>query len=314
MSNGSRSSRFLTLEGQFESSVLGTFKIIRGFANLKELAEISVPYEMERAQDGMVVGQQRQLDVQHAESIKRYLENGDQRFLPEIILSIRTTLREELNEELRPIGVSSTGDDGIAIARAWKSEKMRVHRVKIDRQRLEEIKSHKLIRRVDGNHRLAYAGNLADDARLPSKYLASFCLLLLGPTGEGSDDYSESLIFHTINNTALPLESEHALKLILGQNEAYDMTPEREFAYSPELHFTRLMRDGLLGLPEPAQSRLGDHPLTYLRGAAGSVLDIDPSIAFDLQNLESYSQNLLAVALQSRFLYRASSTRLEENP
>jgi hypothetical protein len=38
-----RSARYLTFEGQFESSVLGTFRIIRGFANLQDLAEISVP-------------------------------------------------------------------------------------------------------------------------------------------------------------------------------------------------------------------------------------------------------------------------------
>ena len=85
-------------------------------------------------------------------------------------------------------------------------------------------------------------------------------MVLLGPPGEDADDYSESLIFHTINSTALPLESEHAFNLILGQNAAYDMTPEKEFGYSPDLHFTRLMRDGLLRLPQPAQSRLGIIP------------------------------------------------------
>jgi hypothetical protein len=44
-----QSARYLTFEGQFESSVLGTFRIIRGFANLKDLAEVSVPYKMEDA-------------------------------------------------------------------------------------------------------------------------------------------------------------------------------------------------------------------------------------------------------------------------
>ena len=72
-----RTSRYLTFEGQFESSVLGTFRIIRGFANLQDLAAISVPYVMEDAGDGAEVkGQQRQLDPQHAERIKRYLESG----------------------------------------------------------------------------------------------------------------------------------------------------------------------------------------------------------------------------------------------
>ena len=38
------SPRYIKFEGQFESNVLGTSRIIRGFANLKDLAEISVPY------------------------------------------------------------------------------------------------------------------------------------------------------------------------------------------------------------------------------------------------------------------------------
>src|SRR5581483_592255 len=133
-----------------------------------------------------------------------------------------------------------------------------------------------------------------DEASLPTKYLASFCMVLLGPPGEAADDYSESLIFHTINSTALPLESEHALKLILGQHRDYDMQPSQEFAYSPDLHFTRLLRDGFLKLPEPAQSRLGGRPLTSLRAAVRGLLEMDPSIATSLNTLNQYSRELLA--------------------
>jgi nucleoside 2-deoxyribosyltransferase len=116
----------------------------------------------------------------------------------------------------------------------------------------------------------------------------------LGPVSDASDDYSESLIFHTINSTALPLESEHALKLILGQRAVDNMTPEREFAYSPDLHFTRLLRDGLLKLPEPAQARLGNRPLTSLRAAVRGLLEMDRSVAKDLPTLQNYSKALLA--------------------
>jgi hypothetical protein len=129
-----RGARYLTFEGQFESSVLGRFRIVRGFANLQDLAEISVPYEMEDGNGAEVKGQQRQLDPQHAERIKRYLESGDQCFLPEVILSIRTNLTEELDETQNPIGVKSAGDeDGIGISRAWKSRNIRVHRITVDR-------------------------------------------------------------------------------------------------------------------------------------------------------------------------------------
>jgi hypothetical protein len=291
-----RTSRYLTFEGQFESSVLGTFRIIRGFANLQDLAAISVPYIMKDAGDAAEVqGQQRTLDPEHAERIKRYLESGEQRFLPEVILSIRASLTDELDKTQKPIGVKSTGSqDGIEISRAWKSQNIRVHRVRIDRDKLPELLALKVIRRVDGNHRLALAESLKADPSLLTKYLAPFCILLLGPTGDTADDYSESLIFHTINSTALPLESEHALKLILGQHSDYDMAPDKEFVFSPDLHFTRLLRDGLLKLPEPAQSRLGARPLTSLRSAVRGLLEIDPSVTKDLPTLKKYSKALLA--------------------
>ena len=291
-----RSPSYVTFDGQFESSVLGTFRIIRGFANLQDLAEISVPYEMEEDGKGAEVkGQQRKLNPQHAERIKRYLESGERRFLPEVILSIRTELADELDLTSKPIGIKTASEEnGIGIERVWKSKYMRVHRVSIDRAKLSDIQARKLIRRVDGNHRLALADTLKDDPSLLTKYLAPFCMVLLGPSGDAADDYSESLIFHTINSTALPLESEHALKLILGQKPAYDMTPEKEFAFSPDLHFTRLLNDGLQKLSKPAQMRLGCRPLTSLRGAVRGLLDMDPTIAKDLPALTQYSRALLA--------------------
>ncbi len=292
----SRTAKYLTFEGQFESSVLGTFRIIRGFANLKDLAEISVAYEMETSsKEGEVVGQQRTLSPGHAEGIRRYLESGSRRFLPEVVLSIRTALTEEFDQTSKPIGVISvSASDGISISRAWKSRNIRVHRIWVERKKLAEIREKKLIRRVDGNHRLALASQLQEDTRIPKKYLAPFCILLLGPAGEAADDYSESLIFHTINSTALPLEPEHALRLILGQSAGYDMTPEDEFKYSPDLHFTRLLRDGLLKLSEPAQARLGNRPLTSLRGAVRGLLDMDANVAKNLPTLVKHSKDILA--------------------
>ena len=288
-------SRYILLEGHFESRVLGAFDLIRGFANLKDLAEVSVAYEMEEGGGvGPIRGQQRQIDPAHAERIRRYLEDGDQRFLPEVILSVRTNLSIEIDRELKSIGVVTDGDDGIRIRRVSKSPKRRLHQIRIDRRQLETIHAHRLIRRVDGNHRLANAAVLTDDERLPTKYLAPFCLLLLGPPDEPADDYSESLIFHTINSTALNLESEHALRLILGQPADHDMSPEREFAFNPELHFTRLLRDGFLRLPQPARARLGDRPLSSLRSAARSVLEQDASVALGLEDLRSYSDKLIA--------------------
>jgi hypothetical protein len=121
-----RSARYLTFEGQFESRVLGTFRIIRGFANLQDPAEISVSYVMDDDGDGAEVkGQQRTPDPDHAKGIKRYLESGEQHFLPEVILSIRTALTEEVDRTRKPIGVRAraekTASPSVARGRARTS-------------------------------------------------------------------------------------------------------------------------------------------------------------------------------------------------
>lgn len=113
---------------------------------------------------------------------------------------------------------------------------MRMQRLRVRRGDLEQLKQDKIIRRIDGNHRLHLAEHLTEDPNTPTKYLAPFCMVLLGPTDDDADDFAESLIFHTINSTALPLESEHGLRLLLGQDPAHAMTPDNEFAYSPALH------------------------------------------------------------------------------
>lgn len=45
----SRGRQHIEFEGGVSESVLGIFRIIRGFANLRYLAAVSVPYKMEVA-------------------------------------------------------------------------------------------------------------------------------------------------------------------------------------------------------------------------------------------------------------------------
>jgi hypothetical protein len=53
----------IEFEGYFAEGVLGIFKIIRGFSDLRDLAEVSVPYELsDAAEPGRVLGHQRQLN------------------------------------------------------------------------------------------------------------------------------------------------------------------------------------------------------------------------------------------------------------
>jgi hypothetical protein len=275
--------RFITLEGAFANDVLGTFRVVRGFADLRDLALVSVPYLLESADSrGRVHGVQRTVDNDHAESIRDYLEFGHQRFLPEIIISLRTPVSEMFDGKSRVTGVVSVDDsNGVAVSKKSSSHLNSLHEIKVDLHKLEEIRSNRLIRRVDGNHRLALADQLQDDAQVANKYLAPFCLILLGATSDDADDYSESLIFHTINSTALPLESEHALRLILGQDPLNSMSPDDEFKFNPRLHVTRILRDGFQGLPEQARRRVGTRPLTSLNSVARTLLEMSD---FSLQS------------------------------
>ncbi len=86
----SRGRQEISFEGLLQENVLGTFKVIRGFADLRDLAEVSVAMPYQGAKDGRGTGYQRQLDEQHVEDIKRFLSKGRYRFFPEIVLSLRS--------------------------------------------------------------------------------------------------------------------------------------------------------------------------------------------------------------------------------
>lgn len=308
----SRGRQFIEFEGLFSESVLGIFRIIRGFADLRDLAAVSVPYKMENGGQGFqVVGHQRVESAKHAEEIKNYLEQSENRFLPEVILSVRVPVdllvggdvitpaqlasgekTVGLNETV--FGVRSSVGGLVDISRRYSSPTMRMQRLRVKRGDLAQLKQEKFIRRIDGNHRLHLAEQLIEDPNTPTKYLAPFCMVLLGSPDNDADDFAESLIFHTINSTALPLESEHGLRLLLGQNPAHAMTPDNEFAYNPALHLTRLLADRLRGLTPQARQRFGERPLTALWESARNLIAMDETIAQDRQTLTTFADNLFA--------------------
>lgn len=300
-----RGKQYIEFEGLFAEGVLGIFRIIRGYADLRDLAAVSVPYKMETGAAGAnVVGHQRPESEKHAEDIKKYLEQSESRFLPEVILSVRspvnlTTARGEVGPDDLGLGETVFGaishaDSQVQISRKHANKTSRIQRVRVAKSHLEAIKNGKLVRRIDGNHRLHLAEQLTEDANTPTKYLAPFCMILLGEAANDADDFAESLIFHTINSTALPLESEHGLQLLLGQNPAHAMLPDNEFAYSPELHLTRLLSARLDGLPGPTREKFGERPLTALWETARNLIAMDASIAEDRATLTNFSENLFA--------------------
>lgn len=284
-----RASKYLTFEGIYEEEVLGVFAIIRGYAMLQDLARISVAYQMSAYPHlTQVEGFQRAIDQQHAEQIKKYLESTGVRFLPEIILSVRTDSSPE--EELENgAGVASKSDDDIIIQRRWRDKP--IYQVKVRIDAIENILEQQTIRRIDGNHRLELARELADDPAVIKKYFAPFCMILLKSPGNRDDDYTESLIFHDINSTALTLESEHALRLILGQSDQYRMANEDEFNYDPVRHLTRRLRDWAQTSTESIRERFADR-LVSLSSTARSMLDIKPELRTDFTQFNKFADEL----------------------
>jgi len=88
MSRGRQKASF---EGLLQENVLGTFKFIRGFADLRDLAEVSVVMPYQGGKTGQGTAYQRQFNEQHVEDIKRFLSKGRYRFFPEIVLSLRSS-------------------------------------------------------------------------------------------------------------------------------------------------------------------------------------------------------------------------------
>ena len=316
-----RRSRYIEFEGLFSEGVLGIFRIIRGFADLRNLAEVSVPYKMEDSEQALrVVGHQREESEKHAKDIKNYLERGVNRFLPEVILSVRAPVnlvvaRGEIDPDDQGLGetvfgVQSIGGSPIEIYRKYSGRNMRIQQLRIRRSNLDQFKRDKLIRRIDGNHRLHLAEKLTEDPNAPSKYLAPFCMVLLGPTANDEDDFAESLIFHTINNTALPLESEHSLRLLFGQDPDHARTADDEFADSPELHLTRLLFNWLQNQTEPARQRFGERPLTALWESARNIVIMDATIVQSRQTLTDFADNLFSALTDIVTLLRVSHPSL----
>ncbi|MXW80588.1 MAG: hypothetical protein F4Z57_16730 [Gemmatimonadetes bacterium] len=262
-----------------------------------------MPYKMEDGEQALqVVGHQREESEKHAKDIKTYLEKSENRFLPEVILSVRAPVnlvvaRGEIDPDDRGLGetvfgVQSIGASPIEIHRKYSGRNMRMQQLRIRRSNLDQFKQDKLIRRIDGNHRLHLAEKLTEDPNTPSKYLAPFCMVLLGPTANDEDDFAESLIFHTINNTALPLESEHSLRLLFGQGPTYARTADDEFADSPELHLTRLLFNWLQNQTEQARQRFGKRPRTALWESACNLVIMDETIVQSRQTLTDFAESL----------------------
>jgi hypothetical protein len=260
--------------GVLVHDVLGVFTLVRGYADLRDLARVSVPCLMTHDNTtGEVVGHQRALNESHVSGLLNYMERGAARFLPEIVLSIRPT----------PVGQAGLPADALRIdegpARLERGEGNCVVSVKADD--LEAIRKAALIRRIDGNHRLEAASRLPSSAPQPaSKYIASFCMVLFVDMEPADADNAEARVFHAVNSTAMPLDTEHALQLLLDQPKNQQLSPDVEFAYDPILYLCRKWRDRLKDLGPDQAKYFGDGVLAKLQATARALRSKAPD-SFD---------------------------------
>lgn len=192
------------LSGILEYS-MGGFLCLRGFASFKELSRIS--------KENPDV--QRKLIEDHKGEMADFLNRGDYRFFPEVVLSVSLESQgnyTEVNSFYESIqrnekwGTAKLGDYTISVFYHESGDKNKIAHIAFDESVVK-------LNRVDGNHRLSAADSVTSDFRTP------FCLVLCR-TKEEESQYSTA-IFHNINAKQIPLKLEENLSVILSHPEVF---------------------------------------------------------------------------------------------
>ena len=204
------------LSGILEYS-MGGFLCLRGFASYKMLSAISKPN----------AEVQRGLIDEHKGDMARFLNAGEYKFFPEVILAANLTDGTKDFDELTLFHESlqsgqtwnkSIGNFQFNISRhASKNVLNQYDRLpRIERIYLAHVKFDESVcelMRIDGNHRLSAADDVAIDFTLPF-----FLLLFRNPS---ENDQFTRAIFHNINAKQIPLKLEENLKVILESPQVF---------------------------------------------------------------------------------------------
>ena len=276
----SRGRQKIEFEGLLQKNVLGTFTVMRGFADLRLLAKVSKPIPYRPTGFGAGEGYQRQLNDRHVEAIQRFLgPDTRNRFFPEVILGLRTK------------GEAGTA---VQVSKRRASPNDAAYRVRINLKALKAIQddSRFPIRRIDGNHRLEAAAKMAQGEKpgaiAPSLKMASFCFVVLESELPKDDDLSEAMLFNLINSKALPLMSEHSLSVLM-QDDAPDA---ERFKEDPELYLMRWIRDRVAGWPRRFVDSMAADPLSRLHATARVLLRSGGLPSGDMPGLERAAMGL----------------------
>lgn len=296
----------IKISGIIEQS-MGKFFCLRGFAPIKDLAELSVESK----------SFQRNLITKHEGEMKKFLEDRTATFFPEVILSVNLANTEHpydeddemINEEILGDFIEksdydqyTTEIDQISDAISYRTElkkcqlgaltidinyakstfninsvtnksKVLVGSITIDEKKL----INKFIR-IDGNHRLSAAKDLADEFN----YQIPFCLVLF-VSSDYQDKFS-TLFFHNINFKQIPITKEHNLKIIISSIPELYSDDQLRDKFGLNFLFTRyvLSENELEGIDlsyyAEVKKLINGNEYTYFVEVFELIFDIKPDI------------------------------------
>lgn len=191
---------------------MGGFLCLRGFADYKMLSNAS-----KENQDI-----QRTLIEEHKGEMAEFLNNGEYRFFPEVVLSISLTTGDNFDEvdkffsTVRENGPwrEKLGDFDISIFNHNAGDRNKIAHISFEESKYK-------LNRIDGNHRLSAADEVKKEFKVP------FCLIFCRNADE-ENQYSRA-IFHNINAKQIPLNLEQNLKVILESSQVFS---DRELSES----------------------------------------------------------------------------------
>lgn len=170
----------ITLRGVL-ADTLGGFLVVRGYAKFSELAARSFADS----------GYQRNLIPKHQAEIQSFYQRGEYLFFPEVVLSL------ELQADYEKAGAPNV--DPLQLVLEGETFKSNINGVIIKVTKTKTatglaranitlpVEAGKILKRIDGNHRISAFEAMRDVQRLNSKPV-SFCIVLLA---QGQAEQSE---------------------------------------------------------------------------------------------------------------------------
>lgn len=245
----------MKLVGVLEYSMWG-FLCLRGFVNYKKLCKAST------ANPDI----QREIIEKHKNEMIEFLNDGEYRFFPEVILSASLNMKnnydevERFRETIRknePWGNSKIGEFTISVNYPKEKDTTKLATISFDEENIQ-------LHRIDGNHRLSPGDEIKED------FLVPFCLILCRDPNE-EKQYSTA-IFHNINSKQIPLRMEENTRTILDHPDVFSddmLKTDNSFGYQYYL----------------ARKAIQDYDLTYFRTIDQYISDSKYSFFVDLFKL-----------------------------